>query len=433
MTKFYTKSFCAIPFVGLMVDNNQKIGMCCMAPGVDGQILNKQGKSSKAGIDSLLDSWNSQTLKNARQKMIEGQPVASCSNCIYGESVGKVSNREHSIREWTWRLGEKEFDLLVQSVIDNNYAADHTPFYLDLRLGNLCNIKCRMCNPWNSTQIAKEHFELYEKDQKYRTLWTKTAGRNPIELKEDNPWFESDVLWDEIISLIPKLKKVYLTGGEPTLVQGNFRFMQACIDMGFADKITLFFNTNCTNVNKKFLDLISQFNNVEINASLDGVGETNNYIRFPSRWDQIDKNFRKLAELPNVMLKATPALTVYNALESDRIFEYVKSISLLYNKKIEIDYLINSSLEIFDATNIPLADRVGVIQRLELLHDDEWVKSSRFNFNSVQGIIGVLASEENKKSKLNRQDLMTLIESQDHIRSQSLAESLPELYKVLYE
>jgi len=433
MSKFLTKSFCAIPFVGLMVDNNQKIGFCCMALGPEGQIKLEDGKQAYAGVHSLASSWNSPTMIDVRRKMIAGEEVSACSNCHYRESFGKVSNRQHSIREWEWRLTPEEFDDLVARSIENDYVSPDTPMYLDLRLGNLCNLKCRMCNPWNSSQIAKEHFELYDTNEKYKTLWTKYLGKNPLYLKQENLWFESDFLWDEILSMIPKLHKVYMTGGEPTMVEGNFKFMKACIDMGYADKITLFFNLNCTNLNSKFLDLIKQFKNVSINASIDGVGETNDYIRYPSKWSMIDKNFRNLAKIEHLDLKVTPTLTIFNALECDRVIEYVEEVSKEYDKKIEIDYLFNSGINVFDATLIPKVARIDVLYRLEKLQTNPWVLSSRFTNNSVQALIGIMSSEQNTDAETLINDLKDLTAAQDAERSQSFELTFPDVYKALYE
>jgi sulfatase maturation enzyme AslB (radical SAM superfamily) len=165
------------------------------------------------------------------------------------------------------------FDLIDKAVL-NGGELDYSLAYLDLRLGNLCNLKCRMCSPFNSSQIAKEHMELEKKDEAYKVVWAKTFGRFDPRITEVQSWFERDYLWDQIIDLIPSLKKVYMTGGEPTLIQNNFKFMNECIRKGRRD-IVLFFNTNCTNVNKKFTSLIGQFGRVNINASVDGSGVSN--------------------------------------------------------------------------------------------------------------------------------------------------------------
>jgi organic radical activating enzyme len=115
-----------------------------------------------------------------------------------------------------------------------------------------------MCNPWNSSQIFKEHLDIAETDTGYTDVWKKTFGTFPINVMDDQQWFDHDIMWDQVISLIPNLKKVYMTGGEPTLIKNNFKFMKSCIEQGRKD-IVLFFNTNCTIIinifNKNLEDL----------------------------------------------------------------------------------------------------------------------------------------------------------------------------------
>jgi sulfatase maturation enzyme AslB (radical SAM superfamily) len=290
-----------------------------------------------------------------------------------------------------------------------------------------------MCNPWNSTQIAKEHFDLYEDNKQYQALWNKKAGANPIYLKEKNEWYESDILWDEIISMIPNLRKVYMTGGEPTLVEGNFKFMEKVIELGYQDRIILFFNMNCTNVNKRFLELIRQFKIVKINASLDGVGAANDYIRYPSKWDQIAENFEKLAQEPNVELRVSPCLTAYNALEGEKIFYYIDEVSKKYNRSVGMDYLMNSGLDSLNSTILPWDIRQQALIRVLKLGTNIRLMSEPGVRDSFNGLVGILSSPQEANAAQLIEEFKVYTEALDQSRSQRLADVFPEVYKALYE
>jgi MoaA/NifB/PqqE/SkfB family radical SAM enzyme len=233
-----------------------------MVKGAYNKIKKPDGTFYTCKDDFIKEAWNSQDMKTIRLAMIDGKQIEGCSVCYDQEANGRTSNRQHSIQEWSWRLGNEGLNKLITEAIENNGHLDSEPVYLDLRLGNLCNLKCRMCNPWNSSQIVKEHESLAQ-DSAYSEVWRKTFGKFPVTVMDDQQWFDHDILWDQVISLIPTLKKVYMTGGEPTLIKNNFKFMKACIEQGRTD-IVLFFNTNCTNINKQFLELISQFKQVNI-------------------------------------------------------------------------------------------------------------------------------------------------------------------------
>jgi MoaA/NifB/PqqE/SkfB family radical SAM enzyme len=426
------KTICAIPFVGMEIGNNQNFRFCCIArgPGAD---LTKDGKRLRPGVDKISDAWNNPEMQDTRKKMLAGEEVEACRTCYYREGLGKTSNRQHSLNEWRWLLGKDQLDQLFQKAKENNYVVDTPPVYLDLRLGNVCNLKCRMCNPWNSTQIAKEHFEIYDANKQYQDLWHKKAGSNPIYLKEKNEWYESDLLWDEIISMIPSLRKVYMTGGEPTLVEGNFRFMEQIIQQGYQDKIILFFSMNCTNVNKRFLELIRQFKTVKINASLDAVGAANDYIRYPSKWQQIADNFEKLAQEPNVELRATPCLTVYNALESEKIFYYVDEVRKKYNKSIGMDYLMNSGLDSLNSTILPFDVRQKALAKVLKLSELSDLMREPGVKDSFNGLVGILSSPQDANAQELIEEFKIYTEALDKSRNQQLRDVFPEVYKVLYE
>ena len=68
------------------------------------------------------------------------------------------------------------------------------------------------------------------------------------------------------------------------------------MDKGFADGIVLQFTTNFTNFNKTF-DILEKFKRSSVTASLDGTGNTYEYIRSPAKWESIKKNILKYKKL----------------------------------------------------------------------------------------------------------------------------------------
>jgi hypothetical protein len=279
-----------------------------------------------------------------------------------------------------------------------------------------------MCNPYNSSQIAKEHIELDKTDSEYKAVWATTFGKFNSRIMDVQEWFDQDILWDQVISLIPSLHKVYMTGGEPTLIDHNFKFMQACIDQGRTD-ITLFFNTNCTNINKKFLNLISQFDKVNINASMDGIENVNEYIRAPSKWSQISENIEQLAQMKNVVLGITPTVQVYNVFNLVKILEWVESLNKKYQTNIFVDFLINVHPHQLSITILPDDIRTTVAEALE--------RYSRVKFNSLThgltknstlGIIGLLQQPRAEDWETQLKSFKTYTLSLDKARNQNIAD-----------
>jgi len=287
-----------------------------------------------------------------------------------------------------------------------------------------------MCNPWNSSQIFKEHLDIAETDTSYTDVWKKTFGTFPVNVMEDQQWFDHDIMWDQVISLIPHLKKVYMTGGEPTLIKNNFRFMKSCIEQGRKD-IVLFFNTNCTNINKNFLELISQFDTVSINASLDGVGIVNEYIRSPSDWGQISSNIEKLAQLPNVHLGITPTVQIYNVFDIVNIIKWVEHLITKFNKDIFIDFLVNVHPHHLNVNILSDDMREEALNDIVDYLDEGMNTDNQMTINSLNGILGLLEQPRstNWEEELKRFKTFTL--SLDQHREQTLRDLDPRLARLI--
>ena len=57
-------------------------------------------------------------------------------------------------------------DLIQEDAIDDDGAIQDLSkiTYLDLTLGNICNLQCKTCNPWSSHNWLKEVKELPHQD-----------------------------------------------------------------------------------------------------------------------------------------------------------------------------------------------------------------------------------------------------------------------------
>ena len=408
-----TPTFCATPFVSMMVNTDTTIRYCCMVKGALNKVKKPDGTPYHIR-DNFSEAWNSKDMRDIRMAMVSGQHVEGCSTCYLQEASGRISNRQYSNQEWTNRLGKDSIKKTIDEAIVNNGVLKYNVAYLDLRLGNLCNLKCRMCNPYNSSQIAKEHIELDQTDPKYKAVWAKTFGKFNSKIMEVQEWFDQDILWNQVIDLIPSLHKVYMTGGEPTLISNNFRFMEACIEQGRTD-IVLFFNTNCTNINKRFLELIKQFETVYVNASVDGTGIVNEYIRTPSKWTQIKENVETLSKMPNVVLGITPTVQVYNIFNLTDMLDWAQSLDNVF-----VDFLINVHPFHLAVNILPDDIRHDVAKKLQEYVDKFSPSTPAHTKNSTVGIIGLLQQPRNEDWLEQLQRLKDYTLSLDRARSQDI-------------
>jgi len=188
---------------------------------------------------------------------------------------------------------------------------------LDLRFGNLCNYKCIMCSPvhsnlWYEDWLAidgrgKKKFtkeDIFEKGS-YKTYDMKRDQYGRIHMEGTVAWWESDIWWKRFEEMIPNLRMIYFTGGEPLLVPA----MQECLDRviaaGKADQIVLRYDTNLSVINQKLIDKWKNFKRLNLCLSMDDVGDRYNLIRYPGNYNNFVRNIKTLQHQQIPIAKTT--------------------------------------------------------------------------------------------------------------------------------
>ena len=430
MSHIKSESFCVHPWTNLLVNNPGNYDFCCITN--KNMIRGEDGKPLLAGNgDMPEEAWNAKSIRDVRKAMLKGEKLDICKNCWHQESIGKESYRTRHNQEWEQRVGTEELERRIQYSLKNDYTVDTVPDYLDLRLGNICNLKCRMCNPWNSNQIEKEHNSL-KTNNKYADIWSRQTDSDINIPNLKNDWVEGDELWRQLNSYIPKLKKVYFTGGEPTLVEDVYHFMKEIIAVGYQDKIDIMFNTNCTNLQPRFIEALSKFRNVQINASVDGVGEVNNYIRHPSNWKSINKNLRQIAHMPNVHLDMSPVIMIYNILHISELMSYAEELSKACGRVIDVDFLYCQTPAHLDPMNLDEETRTAAFISLYKTQESWLYNNSDITRNNVDSYLNMLEGNRNDNWEQNMSDFWDATEIWDKTRGQTFKQSIPNLYRMLH-
>lgn len=210
--------------------------------------------------------------------MLRGEQPAACSICYRNEKLGMTSYR---LRAEFW-YGDQGAALAESTAPDGTTEAPYQ--FLDLRLGNQCNLRCRMCTPRSSRALIPEYAEINGLPQDDEGL----SALNGTD------WCESPEAWNDLFALLPTVDRVHFAGGEPFLSQAGAQFLERVVESGLSRRITLSYNTNLTLLPARLRSLWPLFKQVVITVSLDGYGALNEYIRFPSRWGALDRNLKIL-------------------------------------------------------------------------------------------------------------------------------------------
>ena len=90
------------------------------------------------------------------------------------------------------------------------------------------------------------------------------------------------------------IQELYFEGGEPLLIPEHYKILEFLVEEGLARQVNLRYNSNGLELPDKLFKLWDHFKEVRFNFSIDAYAERNDYIRYPSKWSDVEKNLKKL-------------------------------------------------------------------------------------------------------------------------------------------
>ena len=270
-------TICMLPWVSIETSPTGSARPCCLARE---EITDENGKIYRLTETPLTDIYKSQYMQDMRKQFRNGEQPATCKLCWDEEAAGRQSKRINS------RVRLKE---LYEQVDWQNDTPDQL-WFIDLKLGNICNLKCRICGSWSSSKWAEEEMNYLPKgeDKKKHIAYTW--------LKQGAWPRNADTFWENLRSLLPNIKYFEFTGGEPWLIKEHFELLQYAVDNGYSKNIDIHYNTNATVDPDSFFSIWSNFNRVDIAFSIDNVGKRFEYERYGAKWDEANRIIDKVVQ-----------------------------------------------------------------------------------------------------------------------------------------
>jgi len=264
---------------------------CCL---IDDEI--KRSDGTKYTIDDdILEVFNSDYMKSLRKSFLSDEKPDICKACWRLESSNIRSKRQIALDKYKDVIGPMD-------------TTDADTFrLLDLKLGNICNLKCRICGPYSSSQMALELIKQYPKElQKSNEIYKmQQAGQWPRKQKK---------FWNNLAPYLNKISFIEFTGGEPFMIKEHFEFLQKLENKS---EIEIHYNTNGTQYPDKYIDIWKDFKTVEIAFSIDDIGGRFEYQRKGAVWSEVQENIRKFKQLrdikSNIHLQCCSTINNYNA------------------------------------------------------------------------------------------------------------------------
>ena len=310
-----TKTYCAFPFQHQYVHMSGSVRLCCATME---NVTDKKGNRVHMNNDSLQKIWNSDYMKDARLKMKNGELLKACTKCIDQEARGYKSMRNENNEE--------------KNI--NNVSADGSmdtmPNSMELHFGNVCNLKCKMCGQEYSNQIGKEILQIGEKDKDFLEWVYKQSGNVnnwTNNLSVEYTWFRNEKTKNKLIDYVSKhITKLTIIGGEPTVIPEFYELLDYCYKNNTLQDKNITIVTNLTNINPKMTQWLPKMKAWTIWASIDGLGDITEYIRYPSNFKKVVENLnfykKLLLESNNGQIVFSPAVQLLNIHQLDDMLKW---------------------------------------------------------------------------------------------------------------
>lgn len=329
-----SETFCILPWIHLSTRPDGSMRVCCTANassvgatndkehgGRVGIVKTEDGKPANLNNSDLMSSWNNTYMRSVRQMMLAGEKPASCIKCYKEEAAGHRSKRQWETEYWI-RDGIDINELVANTYEDG--STDAKLAYIDIRMGTKCQLGCVMCSPHDSSGWVKDWQGLYPQitnESLKQTMVWENKGKEfgaSYNWHKDNPIF-----WEQFYQQIPFMRQLYFAGGEATVIDEHYEILDKVIEMGYADKIEVRYNSNGIEIPDRLLEQWKHFKKVRFHYSVDSIGKMNDYIRYPSEWEHNLRQFELLDTRTSNNVEITIACAV-NALNLYYIPDFLK-------------------------------------------------------------------------------------------------------------
>ena len=369
--KINQDTFCGAPWFQIRNRQDMTKSVCCLVE----RCTEDQGTESLTPLQYL----NSDKVIKMREQMANGVKVKECQVCWDKESAGDHSARQqiNSLLQGKW------LDLYMKTKTD--YKTDMV-LMADIKIGNTCNFACVMCNPsdssmiynsWIKQQDSKFVKEYIDSDQDY----FEKAKRNGYKQTTYRDYLDS-IIHNKHIKVIKFL------GGEP-LLDHKLTQMLADIPEDRKQKLKLEIVTNGSHDMIEFTNKVGEFKDIQWGMSLEGTSSAQDYARYGSDWNQIEKNILAMRE-------KTDNLSVLSVLQATTITQQYKLIKWTNTHDIPFtlgeltqpDYLTikavptelkNKAIENLDQVGTYTVRETGEFKALDIKSLIDFINISQYN------------------------------------------------------
>lgn len=412
-----SKTFCMHPFTGLATREDGAVKVCCRSQPI--------GWIQEQSIENI---WNGNTIREVRRQVLCGERPEVCKPCFDLEDQGVESLRQRHINGVIPEARINLYPNALQQLRDDYTMPFEFPT-MEIKLNNLCNLKCRMCNPLDSTNWkdwdAVKPF--YERENNYLVPTVARLVKTPGQYI--GPFDDTDNWWTSFEKLIPHFRRVEFAGGEPLMDPQHYKILDMLKPYG--NNIELKYATNGTTLGIKdgrtIHDYWPYFRSIAVNVSIDGINKVYDYIRTNSSFSLVEENIKIFKSFSNVS-RVVGAFTA----QAGNILQAAECIDYFLNEMEIVFYSHRVSYpNVLSAQVLPQELKDLAIERLEAVDRTLWAFDivqkhpilEKITHQQIRDNINYLRAKD--QSHLWN-DFLDFNRNLDQTRRQNLLEAVPE-------
>lgn len=329
-------NFCALPYVHMAIEANGDVRPCCMGEqfeDADGNRINVNNMSIGEAINHPV-----------RQEFIDAfdrnEQHPACKACWRDTNDKNISRVRFSTN-----VGALEYTIKVMNGMERKRQLK----WLEVKPGNRCNLKCRICGIHNSSLWTKDEFEVnmnpyYHAKQRGDMKFKQSPE---YEYTKSCEWIDQEDFWRKIDGL-EEVQVLHFMGGEPFMVPEHFQLLQQLIDRPDIDcrKIIVRYNTNGTTYpTEEQIDILKQFKFTHFQISIDDIGKRFEYQRKGGEWSQVEENINKFMDNRHIRslhgpfrggawrVTLDPTISSFNVWYMEEFEEWAKGLEQEFNDR----------------------------------------------------------------------------------------------------
>ena len=389
-------NFCMLPWMHLHAFPDGRAYPCCFA-------LDKLHVGN-VNEQSMEEVFNGPKMKQMRLNMLANKRSRECAKCYDQEDSGFFSLRLSSNKHFGHNIGMTE-----NTKPDG--TADFIIKYWDIRFSSLCNMACRSCGTWFSSNWYEDHKKL--------------TGAPPNHAKIMKAGRSGNDIWEQLLKQFDHVEQFYFAGGEPIIMEEHLRILKE-LDRRKMYHVRLIYNTNFSKSHFKGTDIFelwNKFDSVAIGASLDAEGSRAELMRKGTVWDDIVANRKRMLEVcPQVDFYISATVGLSNCLHV-----------LDFHKNWVEQGLIKPQDFNFNLLQYPLWQRMDLLPQEEkdrvtekYKEHIEWLKSQDHLTRASKGFESALDWMNKKDMSRHLPTFVEETRKYDKIRDENFTDVFPE-------